>query len=332
MIRVLTGHSFRRLLGEGTEENLRQYLKYGNHASVDGEDATLAANKVVDKDDRAQFFITLPRWMWHFLPHIYLTPLGLLLKGGKARLLFDARFRPGPGALSLNNFTQALYELPVAYGTVFVRHLIQIFNLHVSFPAEEILHWDDNVKGDFRLAKYHPDVAAAFSFIYEAHLFVRIGNIFGTNTSPQMFDVVAAARARLASFLAGAARRGLHSPTEFDIEGRIVYSAPLPSTPRLFTWALADSRNPGVPTFLGSAPPAPHNMFVDDNLVTNLRACICADINASIESLFLLLCFPNEARYPMAIALDKFVDWPLRHLRLQLGFYIDTRAIRVSLS
>ena len=92
-----------------------------------------------------------------------------------------------------------------------------------------------------------------------------------------------------------------------------------------------DSRNPGVPTFLGTAPPAPHSMFVDDNIVANLRGCILADINASIESLFLLLGFPDEALRPMAIALDKFMDLPLSHLRLQLGFMLDTRSMRVYL-
>ena len=77
--------------------------------------------------------------MWRFLPHLHLTPLGLLLKGGKSRLLFDARFRPGPASLSLNDTTRASNELPVAYGTAFVRQLCQIYNLRVSFPEEDIL-------------------------------------------------------------------------------------------------------------------------------------------------------------------------------------------------
>ena len=331
VIRVLSGHSPRRLFGEGTDANLREYLEYGNHASVDGEDAAFAVNKVVDKDDRAQFVVTLPRWMWRFIPHLHLTPLGLLLKGGKARLLFDARFRPSPESFSLNDVTRASDELPVAYGTAFVRHLRQIFNLRISFPAEDILLWDDDVKGAFRLAKYHPDVAAAFSFAFGEHLFVPVGNTFGSNTSPQTFDVVAAARSRLAHFLAGASRRGIHPSTSFSIEDRIVFPAPPPAVSGLFTPAVADDRNPGVPVFMGTAPPAPHNMFVDDNLVANIRGCILADINASIESLFLLLGFPEEALRPMAIAMDKFVDRPLSHLRLQLGFMIDTRSMRVFL-
>ena len=72
-------------------------------------------------------------------------------------------------------------------------------------------------------------------------------------------------------------------------------------------------------------------MFVDDNLVANIRSCILADVNASIESLFLLLGFPEEALRPMAIALDKFMDRQLSHLRLQLGFMLDTRSMQVFL-
>ena len=44
VILVLSGHSPRRLFGEGTEANLREYFEYGNHASVDREDAAFAVN------------------------------------------------------------------------------------------------------------------------------------------------------------------------------------------------------------------------------------------------------------------------------------------------
>ena len=42
-------------------------MEYGNHASVDGKDTAMTVNKVIDKDDRSQFVVTLPRWMWRFL-------------------------------------------------------------------------------------------------------------------------------------------------------------------------------------------------------------------------------------------------------------------------
>ena len=70
---------------------------------------------------------------------------------------------------------------------------------------------------------------------------------------------------------------------------------------------------------------------MNDNLVVNLWSCIRTDINASTKSLFLLLGFPGEMRRPMVIALYKFLDRPLSHLWLQLGFFIDTHVMRVYL-
>ena len=200
------------------------------------------------------------------------------------------------------------------------------------FLGEKILLWDDDFKGAFRLSKYRLDIAAAFSSIFGDQLFISIGNTFESNMSPQNFDAVAAARACQARFLTRAARRNLHSPTAFAIEDQIVYPAPPPTTRGLFTTATTDSKISDVPNSLGLAPPpSSYNTFVDDNPVVNLRPCIKAEINANIENLFLLLGFPDEARRPTTIALDKFLDRPLSHLWLQLGFFIDTHAMRVYL-
>ena len=114
VIYMLTRHTPRRLLSERIEENLRLYMEYGNHSSIDREDAVMVANKVIDKDDRAQYVVTLPRWIWHFLQHMHLTLLGLLEKKRKFYLLFDARFQPGPTVFVLNDVTLASDELPVA--------------------------------------------------------------------------------------------------------------------------------------------------------------------------------------------------------------------------
>lgn len=82
--------------------------------------------------------------------------------------------------------------------SAFVRHLIQIYNLRISYPREEIFLFDDDVSGSFKLTKYHPDVAVTHSFKLDKSLYIPLGSTFGSNVSPQEFEVIAKARVRKA--------------------------------------------------------------------------------------------------------------------------------------
>jgi len=70
-------------------------------------------------------------------------------------------------------------------GDAFLRHINRIWNLRISFPPEELYLFDDDVKGAFWHPKYHPDVAGAFSFVIENHLFLSLGQTFGSLVNPQ---------------------------------------------------------------------------------------------------------------------------------------------------
>jgi len=58
-------------------------------------------------------------------------------------------------------------EPEVVYGDAFMLHLAQIWNLRISYHSEELYLFDDDVKGDFRHSKYHPDVAGIFAFYFK---------------------------------------------------------------------------------------------------------------------------------------------------------------------
>ena len=61
----------------------------------------------------------------------------------------------------------------IHFGQAFNKHLIRIWNLRITHPSEDILLWDDDVSGAYRLPKYHPDVAAAFSYSILNYFFLK---------------------------------------------------------------------------------------------------------------------------------------------------------------
>ena len=95
-------------------------------------------------------------------------------------MLFDAPSWYIPTAVALNYITRACDERPVTYRTTFLYHLRFIYNLQVIFPIKDILLLDNNIKGAFCLVKYHLDVVVAFFFMFGPHLFVPVGNTFGS--------------------------------------------------------------------------------------------------------------------------------------------------------
>ena len=134
-------------------------------------------------------------------------------------------------------------EPEIIYGSAFIRHLESIWNLRITYPDEDILLFDDDVKGAFRHTKYHPDVASAFSFIIEKFLYIPLGSTFGSVTSPSDFEPIARARTHLAEFLSD--RRDLLHKYSHIID-KVKFSEEANCNTK-FVQAVCDSMHKGVP-------------------------------------------------------------------------------------
>ena len=86
------------------------------------------------------------------------------------------------------------HEPELIYGTTWTRYLTRIWNLRITYPDQDILTFDDDVKSAFRQVKYNPQVASVFAFIISAFLFIPTGGTFGAVSSPSNFDPIARAR------------------------------------------------------------------------------------------------------------------------------------------
>ena len=98
-------------------------------------------------------------------------------------------------AVPINLVTHLSNEWPISYGDAFKRQLIHIWNIRITYPTEVIYLWDDDAKSAFRQVKSHPDTAGAYCYQANGMVVVSGGQVFGGNTCPSNWMIIANARA-----------------------------------------------------------------------------------------------------------------------------------------
>ena len=178
------------------------YWRKGNHPSV-----ALNLDKVMstmNKEERNNYVIALPAWVARYVPHIFFTPQHILQKQGKKdRQIFDAKRQYTAQSVPVNKMTSTHLgvELDCEYGDVFQRLMKRIWNLRITYPTNNIIIHANDVKSCFRHIKHHPDVMGAFSYIIADVLFLQCGQTFGSDFSPQNWEVMRRMAEQLATNL-----------------------------------------------------------------------------------------------------------------------------------
>eukprot|EP00957_Ditylum_brightwellii_P069616 5287842-Ditylum_brightwellii.AAC.1 len=153
----------------------------------------------MNKEDWNCYLVPFPCWMVRFIPHIHVTPQGLIVKPGKNdRLVFDGSIKLDWNSKPVNSMTHLKNEPKVTFGYAMPNHLIRIWNLRIPYPDDDILLWDDDTTGAFRQCKLYPDIEQVFSFIIEQLMFIPCGQTSGSNTSPFNWEPIRQAREILA--------------------------------------------------------------------------------------------------------------------------------------
>ena len=257
---------------------------------------------IINKEERNCFLFPLPCWLDRFIPHMHLTPQGLVIVEGKNdRLVFNGSYRINAESTCVNQWTHKSNEPTLEFPQAFHNHLQRIYNLRLSYPTAEIYLWDDDVSSAFRWVKLNPDVAAIFAFRVGTHLYIPTGQTFGSNTSPSNWETLAKARRLLGEDI-------LSRSYDYQDELRdkhahyltqVKRTAPRDTVP--ITAAVRDAHNTGV--FRDKVrPPTQMNMHVDDNLLVDVEPYIDRAIAASIESIFLVLGHPQPHLRKVALS------------------------------
>ena len=131
--RLLTSGAPAKLQGEMSYKNVEEYRQYGNHKSIDLN--LVKVKTTMNKEERNCFVIPLYWWLTQFIINCKTTPQGYLIKPNKNdRLIFDGAHRPHPWSVAINDLTDKANEPELIFGEAFVKNLIRIYNLRITYP------------------------------------------------------------------------------------------------------------------------------------------------------------------------------------------------------
>jgi hypothetical protein len=311
---------------ESPVEDIPARNKYDNHPAVNKNKE--AVEKKFAKEEEKSFHIHFPRFLCYFLVGLMLNPIQWEWQKGKGRICVDStNGNNGPDTKSSPNThipkpsaDNADECPPVYYMTAFLRLLVNIWRLRITFPLLDILLHADDIEAAFRRILYHPDMAVVFAYCFGAFLIVPVGQVFGSRSAPSFFSMASDIRADVAT------TSDLYTQYPLlDLVKDIVL--PEPPAPADLTPAIADPLNP--PMTEHEKQNFNNDSFVDDNGVSAVASNIVPALQQSLLAAFVLFGWPTTDRRGSCIAPDKW-DSTVSYIVLFLGFLINSRTMMVT--
>lgn len=291
-------------------------------------------DETLRKEEKLSYHILLPRFLWRFFHGLLLAIFRVAYRFGdpKPRLCVDPSTQltptdsgnvnqqiPDPGVDEDENPT-------IHYGTAFLRYLIWIWNLRISYPSDDILQMADDISSAFHRVLYHPDMAPAFATVWRNWLIIPVSAIFGSRSSPGDYMRKGETRSHFANHV-------ILPDSAFETPLITRLQLPPPPTPAeasVFAQASADTLNPGIRLSPTGIPERRQPSFVDDTGTAHVRHHFLAAAAASVHAAYVMFGLPSEdPTRPPCINPTKWSD-EVCHQLLFLGYHIDTRRMTVS--
>jgi hypothetical protein len=204
--------------------------------------------------------------------------------------------------------------------TAFMRFIINIWRLRITYPRKDVLLHADDVDAAFRRIIYSPEMAIVFAYVFGPFLIIPVGQVFGSRSAPSFFSLASDLRADIAT------TGDLH--TKYPIHSLVKdISLPEPPDPEELTQAIADAKN--LPLSESEQQNFNNDSFVDDNGVSATSDRIVPALQQSLLSAFVLFGWPANDRRGSCIAPDKW-DPLVSYIVLFLGYKINSRTLMVT--
>jgi len=271
---------------------------YNNHDTIKTLEVEAAIRQKFVKEEELSYNVVFQRWIWCYIASLFLNPLTFVMPkydSDMGQICVDGtnvidctndgapnQQIPKPGTTS-----QWDENPPISYGSALERCLIWLYNLCIDHPLEDLLMLPDDISTTFHQIFYHPCMMPVFASVFDCHLCIPAGSIFGSASSPGFYMVVG----ELWAWAAGAidfkqAQVRFMLNTLFPPE-------PMPVEVASFSTATPDAFNPGAAILMRHGAAALYPVFVDEMGNTNTRSKIYNTITASVLAAYLLFGFPG---------------------------------------
>ena len=228
----------------------------------------------------------------------------------------------------MNEKTSREGEPEITFGFAFMAFCIWLWNLRITFPNEDILLATVDISSCFRFPRIFADLVGAFGFLIGPWYFAANAMVFGSIISANSWEPFrrAIAGIAIASFTIQ------HLPEKHkQWLSLISWDPPAPAGTH-FVQASACNKNRGIIDKDGNERPSEHNIYVDDDLIADIRRRLPYALAAVIEAIFTVMGLPMTRMRQVAVSVEKLSELVVSHKLVLLGFQFNSRRMTVGLT
>lgn len=327
MRRILTVGAPARFNWEEPAWNKQAFISRGNNPSVARHIG--ATRKTINKEERNSTILPFLGFAVLFSAFGHIVPQHLRVDSEKSRLIWNGKAKAYHWERTMNEMTDMHDEMPITFGYVYMNFCTWLWNMRITYPNEDILLAFLDITAAFRFPRVFADLVGAFGFMIGPLYFAANAMVFGSVASASSWEPFRVAIAALATALFwratdfAAAHQWLMDKVTWEPE-------PEDGTVQ-FKQARRCSKNDGVVDETGRRVPTSHNIYVDDNLIGEVRRYMPSALLAAVEAIFTIMGRPEPERRQVAVSLEKWSKLHVHWKQVLLGLEWNTRLMTVGI-
>lgn len=228
----------------------------------------------------------------------------------------------------MNEVTSMEWEALITFGYVYMAFCIWIYNLRIYFPKDDILLAFIDISNCFHWPRIHLDLEGGVGFMIEPLYYAANAMVFDNVASATSWEPFRQAIAVLAFSYFDSNHFKIKHKGCFDMVRR----AQDPEELVVFVPVSSCSKNKGVINDDGSDQPSQYNIYVDDNMMADIKRRLLSALVAAIEAIFVVMGIPTLLLRPFAEAMDKWLKLDVYAIQNFLGLSWNTRGLTVGIT
>ncbi|KAL7525949.1 hypothetical protein ACHAWF_001576 [Thalassiosira exigua] len=327
MRRILTKGCPAKFNWEEPAKNKQAFLERGNNPSV--AKYQQETDKTMNKEEHNSHVMAFMRFVVTFSAFGRATPQHMRVqRGKKPRLIWDGKNKLRWNETTMNEVTGMEGKAAITFGLVYMAFCTWLYNLRVSYADQDIYTAFIDITACFRFPRIFADLVWAFGFVIGPLFFAANAMVIGSVTSASSWEPFRTAIAAMATAyfyraeLVERLRQLLDMPQWTQ----------LPEPDTQFAKARACSKNRGVFNVDGTRMPTPHCLYVDDNLLVDVREYLPRALTGAAEAIFTIMERSMPQLRQVALSLEKWEKLVVAPRNVLLGLQLDTRAMTVGIT